>query len=108
MGEAVEKFIERWKPSGGSEQGNSQSFLNELCALLKVDAPQPTRPDDPALAAQAQAARQALEALAAPADVATVSKCFSRAPRARVAELLETLAGLGQARVLGAGRYAGR
>ncbi|MFH1058398.1 MAG: DNA methyltransferase, partial [Pseudomonadota bacterium] len=48
MGDTVEKFIERWKPSGGSEQANSQSFLKELCALLKVDAPQPTRPDDPA------------------------------------------------------------
>jgi hypothetical protein len=48
MGDAVEKFIERWKDSGGSEQANSQTFLNELCALLKVDAPQPTRADDPA------------------------------------------------------------
>lgn len=47
MGEAVEKFIARWKDSGGSEQAKSQTFLNELCALLKVDAPQPTRPNDP-------------------------------------------------------------
>jgi hypothetical protein len=48
MGDAIEKFIERWKDSGGSELANSQSFLKELCALLRVDAPPPTRPDDPA------------------------------------------------------------
>lgn len=225
MGDAGEKFIKRWNDSGDSEQANSQVFLSEPCALLKMDVFQPTRhPDEhsvpayaferqvvlhngdgtpstgrfvleskrgilgkeplstptqlaanraprhqglvvedtpgceeamlqatgligwlrpeyqaptkqapvqdelagmaaptpaahasaekqpwpTALAAQAQAVRQALEALAVPADVATVAKCFSRAPRARVAELLETLVGLGQARVLEAGRYAGR
>jgi len=48
MGDAVERFIERWKDSGGSELANSQSFLKELCALLRVDAPPPTRSDDPA------------------------------------------------------------
>ncbi|MFH1032904.1 MAG: DNA methyltransferase, partial [Pseudomonadota bacterium] len=48
MGDAAEQFITRRKDSGGSEQANSQSFLNELCGLLEVDAPAPTRPDDPA------------------------------------------------------------
>lgn len=48
MGDAVEKFIERWKDSGGSEQANSQLFLVSLCHLLGVPEPQPVLNDDPA------------------------------------------------------------
>jgi len=59
------------------------------------------------LAEQVQAVRQALAALDAPANVETVAKCFLRANRDRVAELLETLVGLGQARVMEKGEYAG-
>ncbi len=92
-----------------SAQPQVQGELAGMAApALAAQAPAEKQPWPAALAAQAQAVRQALEALAAPADVATVAKSFSRAPRARVAELLETLAGLGQARVLEAGRYAGR
>lgn len=39
MQEDVEKFIERWKLSGGSEMATSQSFLNELTILLDVELP---------------------------------------------------------------------
>ncbi len=38
----VEAFILKWTPSGGSELGSSQSFLNELCDLL--DVPRPSSP----------------------------------------------------------------
>ena len=59
------------------------------------------------MAEQAQAVRQALASLDAPASVETVAKCFLRAKRDRVAELLETLVGLGQARVTEKGKYVG-
>lgn len=39
------EFIERWAPSGGSEQANAKPFLNELCDLLGVPRPDPARPD---------------------------------------------------------------
>ncbi len=40
------EFIERWSKSGGAEIANSQSFLIELCKLLDVPQPEPTRPDE--------------------------------------------------------------
>lgn len=43
---AVAAFIARWEPSGGKELANYQSFLNELCLLLEVEPPEPTKPDD--------------------------------------------------------------
>lgn len=40
MSEAdVEAFIERWRPSGGSERANYQLFLTELCELLGIGKP---------------------------------------------------------------------
>lgn len=42
----VTDFIERWKPSGGSELGNSQTFLNELCDVLGVERPHPKSDDE--------------------------------------------------------------
>ena len=38
----IERFLETWKDRDGSEAGNSQSFLNDLCDLLEVP-----RPHDP-------------------------------------------------------------
>lgn len=38
-------FVDRWKDSGGAELANSQSFLKELCDLLDVPQPDPTRPE---------------------------------------------------------------
>ncbi|MCB9626551.1 MAG: class I SAM-dependent DNA methyltransferase [Sandaracinaceae bacterium] len=43
--EAVEKFIERWEKSGGSERANYQLFLTELCALLELPMPDPAGDD---------------------------------------------------------------
>jgi hypothetical protein len=43
---AVSAFIERWSKSGGAERANYQLFLAELCDVLGVPRPDPTRPDD--------------------------------------------------------------
>ncbi len=40
-----DEFVDRWKDSGGAELANSQSFLKELCDLLEVPQPDPTKPD---------------------------------------------------------------
>lgn len=40
------EFIDRWKPSGGAEMANSQSFIIGLCDLLQVPHPEPTLPDE--------------------------------------------------------------
>jgi hypothetical protein len=44
---AVADFITRWESSGSAERANYTMFLTELCALLGVPGPEPTRPDDP-------------------------------------------------------------
>ena len=54
---------------------------------------------------QIQALRAILAAHPGPADAADLAQGFTRAPRAKVAELLETLAGLGLVRRLDDGRY---
>jgi len=41
----VDQFIERWKPSGGNEMANFQTFAAELTALLGVEPPQPATSD---------------------------------------------------------------
>ena len=42
----IQQFIDRWKPSGGAERGNYQSFLNELCDILAVPRPDPATPNE--------------------------------------------------------------
>jgi hypothetical protein len=39
-------FITRWKASGAGERANCQLFLAELCDLIGVPRPNPTRNDD--------------------------------------------------------------
>ena len=64
------------------------------------------KPDWPkTLPEQFQALRAVLATRSGPNSVADLAQCFTRAPRARVAELLETLASLGHARRLEDGRY---
>lgn len=58
-----------------------------------------------ALAEQAQAIRSALEGCAAPATAEQVARGFQRARTERVAELLDTLASLGQCRRTPDGRF---
>lgn len=44
--QAVEAFIAEWVITGGSELANTQSFLNGLCALIGVSAPNGSQSDD--------------------------------------------------------------
>lgn len=43
---ATAEFLRRWETSGAAERANYQLFLSELCDLLGVTRPEPTRPDD--------------------------------------------------------------
>ncbi len=40
------ELVQKWSASGAAESANAQSFTNDLCALLGVDRPQPSLPDD--------------------------------------------------------------
>jgi hypothetical protein len=42
----IEAFIAQWRDTGGSELANTQSFVNGLCALIGVPAPDGSRTDD--------------------------------------------------------------
>ena len=42
----ITNFIERWAASGAAERANYQIFLVELCDILKVARPEPTKPDE--------------------------------------------------------------
>ena len=41
--EGANAFIARWAAAGASERANSQPFLCELCNMLEVARPEPTR-----------------------------------------------------------------
>lgn len=41
-GAAYSAFIEKWRQSAAAERANKDSFLNDLCAVLGVPAPNPT------------------------------------------------------------------
>jgi len=45
MNDAVDDFITRWKPSGGNEIANFQSFAAELTQLLSLEARKPATSD---------------------------------------------------------------
>jgi hypothetical protein len=42
----IESFIADWAVTGGSELANTQSFVNGLAALIGVDRPKGSQPDD--------------------------------------------------------------
>jgi hypothetical protein len=42
----IQRFIDRWTASGGAERANYALFLSELCDLLEIPRPNPTRPED--------------------------------------------------------------
>ena len=73
---------------------------DEVSPGLQPPLPWPNR-----MAEQAQAVRGALACLAGPASAAQVAAAFAAAPPDRVAELLETLVTLGQARQTAEGRF---
>ena len=39
----LDDFLTRWEASGGAERANYQIFLSELCDVLGVPRPEPTR-----------------------------------------------------------------
>jgi hypothetical protein len=82
--------------AGGKAQG-----VREGGVAYEARLPWPER-----LAEQAQAVRAALVALEGPATAEQVAAAFVDAPVARVAEVLEMLAGLGQAALAEDGRFA--
>jgi hypothetical protein len=43
---SADDFIRRWEASGAAERANYGMFLTELCDLLSVQKPDPTRPDE--------------------------------------------------------------
>jgi hypothetical protein len=45
MTAAIDEFILRWKPSGGSEMANFPSFAGELTRLLGLEPPKPATSD---------------------------------------------------------------
>lgn len=46
MSTDLPRFIEKWRPTGGSELANTQSFINDLCSVLGVAPPLGSRADD--------------------------------------------------------------
>lgn len=42
----IDDFMRRWEVSGAAERANYALFLTELCDILEVARPDPTRPDD--------------------------------------------------------------
>lgn len=100
----------RWlRPEFQNPQGKAAAQLETPGA----GAPAPAkaakaekRPWPKDLPARAQAVRAALSALGAPAEAAAVAACFKGAQKNTVAQLLQTLAALGQCRELDpGGRY---
>lgn len=43
--EEVESFINKWKDNSGSERSNFQTFIGDLCTLLKLPDPDPGKGD---------------------------------------------------------------
>jgi len=96
----------RWlRPDLQHPAGTGAVPVSAQSAVVAPAASGP-KPDWPkTLPEQFQALRTALAARPGPVGAADLAQSFSRAPRARVADLLETLASLGHARRLEDGRY---
>ena len=95
----------RWlRPEYQAPADHASRFTQHV--LIQEDSPvyevsletRPLLPWPDRMAEQAQAVRAALVALGGPASAAEVAAAFAAAPTDRVAELLETLVTLGQAR----------
>jgi hypothetical protein len=99
----------RWlRPEFQSPGGltGEQARLPEEAEMEPGQAPAARQPWPKTLAEQAQAVRALLSART-PVSADDLAQTFHRAPRERVAELLEALVSLGQARRLDDGRYVG-
>ena len=89
-------------PEGTTQPTQTEAAFGaaEPAAAKAAKAPWPK-----SLPEQAEAVRSALAGQGGPVTVAELAKAFRRANRARLTEILETLASLGQARLVGADRY---
>ena len=90
-------------PGGLVESAAAQTEADLGLTTPAASGPKPAWPKT--LPEQFQALRTALAACPGPTSAADLAQCFTRAPRARVAELLDTLTSLGHARLLNDGRY---
>ena len=109
--EEERRGIVRWlRPEfqnpAGSAQTQGTLALPAAQPAAKAKAARKT-PWPKTLAEQARAVRAALQSRAQPATAAELAKSFTGAKADKVAELLETLATLGQARSAGEGKFAG-
>ena len=96
----------RWLRPDFQNPAGTGSVQAEAELAAVAPAASGPKPDWPrTLPEQFQALRAALAARPGPAAAADLAQCFARAPRAKVAELLDTLATLGHARRLPDGRY---
>jgi len=99
----------RWlRPEFQAPEGAKAASQGELAVAEAAPAAAKAAraPWPKGLAAQAQAVRLALAAEPGPRSAAEVARAFQRADKARVEEILDTLASLGQARMVGEDRYA--
>ncbi|MEI6715144.1 MAG: DNA methyltransferase [Verrucomicrobiota bacterium] len=80
--------------------------IEEEEAVVAVAKPAVKLPWPKTLTEQVQAVQSGMAAFGAPTDGETLAKTFKGAKGERVGEILETLASLGRARAIGAGKYA--
>lgn len=108
--EEERRGIVRWlRPELQNPTGSAQTQGTLALPATKPAAKsKPTKktPWPKGLAEQARAVRAVLQTQGQPATAAELAKAFAGAKTDKIAELLETLATLGQARVAGEGRYA--
>jgi hypothetical protein len=118
--DAPNAFISRWSKASPSERANSQLFLSELCDLLAVPHPDPSRdtgygfeyevtqhhPDGSSsklpwpktLSERVKAVSLALASYKEPVTPETLAKRFLRAKPKDISEIVETLCTMGHAR----------
>jgi hypothetical protein len=125
--EGAKVFLARWVAASASECANSQPFLCELCDILGVARPEPTRetayafeydvtehhPDGSTTkgridlykrgcfvleSKQFRAVSTAMAAVKEPVTAPEMARRFARARAAEVSEILETLCAVGKAR----------
>ena len=92
--------VEAKSPSRSARTASATQHDGDIASTLPKQPWPKTLPD------QVQALRAALAAQPSPATAEQLARTFSRAQTKRVADLLETLATLGQAQKMDGGRYA--
>jgi hypothetical protein len=104
--------IVRWlrpefqNPTGSAAAAQGALALPAAAAPTPGKKATPKRPPWPkGLAEQARAVRSALQSRGRAATAEELARTFTRAPVDKVADLLDTLATLGQARSAGEGRF---